>query len=106
MVPLDKVLEKRVPSQPRRFLPPKPPARTAPTPAAEPAPAAPRRFRVVDVLSGEPLAADASPRETVDLLKGLRSVVDVNVYMFEPDDEDWRLLTLREQRALWALRDR
>lgn len=104
IVPLDKVLERRASPPRRRFLDPA--ARPVEQPKPEPAPAPPRRFRVTDVVSGQVLADDASARDTVDVLKPLRSVADVKVYVFEPEDEEWRLLTLREQRSLWALRDR
>ena len=102
MIPLEKALRKDAPAK-RSFLGP---ARPEPRPEAPPAPPPPRRFRVADVMSGRLLVEDGSARETVDRLKDVRSVVDVNVSVFEPEDESWRLLTLREQRALWALRDR
>ena len=74
--------------------------------AAEAAETGPRRFKVVDVLSREVLAEGASARVTLDLLKEVRSVVDVRVYVWEEQAEDWRPLTLREQRVLWDFRDR
>ena len=52
------------------------------------------------------LAENASGRATVDLLKTLRSVVDVRIYSRERGADEWRLLSLAEQRAIWALRDR
>jgi hypothetical protein len=36
----------------------------------------------------------------------VRSSVDVHVYVWEPDDDRWRLLTLVEQRTLWERRVR
>ena len=66
----------------------------------------PRRFRVVDVLSGQVKAEDAGTRATVDVLKDVRSIGDIRIYVWEPERERWRLLTLAEQRTLWALRDR
>jgi hypothetical protein len=102
MVPLEKVLERPARSARPFFVPPKPERR----PAEEPAPRAPRRFRVVDVLSHEVLAAGADARATLALLEGVRSCVDVEVFVWEPEDERWRLLTLGEQRALWDLRGR
>jgi hypothetical protein len=82
--------------------------RRAPQPRPEPAPEPPQphRFKVVDVLTGQVEAEDARTRATVDLLKDVRSIGDVRVYVWEPDGERWRLLTLAEQRTLWALRDR
>ena len=44
--------------------------------------------------------------ETIDVLRGVRSLVDVNLYVWEPGSERWRLLTLSEKRAIWDLRDR
>lgn len=102
MVPLEKVLARPASRTPAPIAAPKPRARAPQAPA----PRAPRRFRVTDVVTGELLAEDASARATVDLLKDVRSAVDVKVYVFEPDEQEWRLLSLREQRSLWALRDR
>jgi len=70
------------------------------------APARPRRparFKVVDVLSRRVLAEDAGTRQTVDLLAGVRSVVDVRVYLRDPESGDWRPLTLRETKILFGL---
>jgi len=76
-------------------------------PRAAPPPAkVPRRFKAVDVMTGETLGEDLTGRALVDLLKGVRSVVDVRLSAWEPEEGRWRLLTLREQRAIWALRDR
>jgi hypothetical protein len=100
MVPLDRVLRKSggdaVPgfSLPKR----KPPA---PTP---PAPPAPRRFRVVDVQTREVLADDADGRATIAALEPLRSIVDVNVWVWQPERERWRMLAMDELRKLWAYR--
>ena len=100
MVPLDKVERKPAPSAEPFFVPPKltPPA---PKPAE---PRAPRRFKVVDVASRVVLADDAGPRETLEALSDVRSIVDVNVSGWEPATERWRLLTLAEQRTLWDRR--
>jgi hypothetical protein len=100
MVPLDSVLEKPAPSGEPLFVPPKP----APREPEPPAPRAPRRFRVVDVVSQAVLADDAPAREAVAALAGVRSSVDVRVYVWEPKAERWRLLTLDEQRLLWDRR--
>jgi hypothetical protein len=72
-------------------------------PEAEPEPKAPRLFKVVDVMTRQVLAERASTRETVDLLKGVRSNVDVSVHVWEPDAEKWQRLTQREQKMLWDL---
>jgi hypothetical protein len=106
MLPLDKVEEaKRASDAKPTFVAPKRRERQPAEPAPAPPPA-PRRFRVTDVMSGAVLAEDASLHETVDVLKDVRSSVDVRVYVLTVTGDDWRLLTLPEQRALWALRDR
>jgi hypothetical protein len=102
MVPLEKVLQRPTPSGRPFFVPPRHESR----PPEEPAPRAPRRFKVVDVMTHEVLADGADPRATLALLNGMRSSVDVEVFVWEPDEEHWRLLTLGEQRALWDLRER
>jgi hypothetical protein len=100
MVPLDSVLEK--PSAPSRpFLAP---AKPQPRPKREPEPRPPRRFRIVDVMTRERLADDASARETVEVLGTVRSNVDVNVFVWAEQAQTWRLLSLAEQRALWDRR--
>jgi hypothetical protein len=103
MVPLEKILRKTS-SAPFEHLRVRPRPRKRPAPPPEPR--APRRFKVVDVMTRQAVVEDASARETVDVLRGVRSTVDVNVYVWEPKRDDWRLLTLAEQRALWDARDR
>lgn len=100
MVPLDKVQKKPAPDNEPFFVPPKPKPRP-PKPAE---PRAPRRFKVVDVTTREVLADDAGARETVAVLGDVRSIVDVTVSVWEPATERWRVLTLQEQRTLWARR--
>jgi hypothetical protein len=102
MVPLEKVLEKPGPKAGPVYAPRRP----APKPEPEPAPKAPHRFRVVDVMTEQALAEDAGTRTTVDALKDVRSIVDVRISVWDPEGERWRLLTLAEQQALWALRNR
>jgi hypothetical protein len=101
MVPLEKVLRRPAPEPERRR------ARPVPMPerrerAAEPAP--PRRFRVIDSLSREVLADDADAAATIQLLRGVQRPVDVSIYVWEPQAEDWRLLTRRERSLLWDRR--
>ena len=102
MVPLEKVLKD--PSSPAAplFVPPARP----PRPEPEPEPKAPRRFKLVDVMTREVLAEDADGRALIEALAGVRSVVDVHISVWDPDDERWRLLTFAEQKAIWALRER
>jgi hypothetical protein len=99
MLPLEKVLKKPAPPG-DVFVPSKPPPRTA----AAPEPRQPRRFKVVDVMTQRALAEDTDARATLDVLAGVRSVVDVHVYVWQPRKKQWRLLTLAEQKALWAKR--
>jgi hypothetical protein len=70
----------------------------------EPEAPAPLRFKVVDIMTRETLAQDADARATVDVLEGVRSIVDVQIYVWNPADESWRMLTLDERRALWDFR--
>jgi hypothetical protein len=100
MVPLDQVLEQPAPRGEPLFVPPKPRKR-APKPAA---PRPPRRFRIVDVETRAVLADDVAARDALRTLNDVRSSVDVQVYVWEPKDERWRLLTLGEQRVLWDRR--
>jgi hypothetical protein len=99
MVPLEKVLERPGRRGEPLFVPP----RLRDRPEPEPEPRAPRRFRVVDVMTRRVLADGADGRATLELLRGLRSSVDVELLVWEPAEEDWRLLTLPEQRAVWDL---
>jgi hypothetical protein len=104
MVPLEKVL--RRPGDAGRPVVAPPRRREREPEPAPPAEAAPRRFRITDVMTGAVIGDDLDARATVDALKRARTSVDLTVYVFEPGEQRWRLLTLREQRALWALRDR
>jgi hypothetical protein len=101
MVPLERVLKQPSSDPAPLYVPPKrqPPAAPAPETAQ------PRRFKVLDVLTRQLLGEDVSARETVDLLRGVRSVLDVHVYVWEPKRERWRMLTLDEQGTMWELRD-
>jgi hypothetical protein len=73
---------------------------------AAPEPRAPRTFKVVDVLGARVLAEGVDTRATLELLAGMRSVLDARVYVWAQDHERWRLLTLDEQKALWGMRER
>jgi len=64
----------------------------------------PARFRVVDVMTQEVLAEKADTRTTVELLRGIRSTVDVRVHVWDGSAGRWRLITHRDQAALWDLR--
>jgi hypothetical protein len=98
MVPLDKVRKQPAPRGEPFWVPPERRPRE-PKPAE---PRVPRKFRVVDVLSRELLADDTGAREALGVLSGVRSMVDVQVYVWQA--EKWRLLTLDELRTLWERR--
>ena len=70
------------------------------------APAGPRRYKVVDVLSRQVLAEDVDLRTAVTALEGARSVVDVNVYVWRDEDGAWFQLSQGDRGRLWALRGR
>ena len=103
MVPLEKVLRRDGPKSELDLVQLRRP--TSPRPAPEPDAPAPRRFKVVDVMTRETLAEHADARTIVDLLGQVRSVVDVLVYVWDPRRPRWRLLGLDETRALWGFRD-
>ena len=102
MVPLEKVLEDPSARSAPLFVPRK--RRPRPEPPPEPTPA--RRFKLVDVMTRKVLAEDADGRALIEALAGVRSVVDVHISVWDPDGGRWRLLTLGEHKAIWALRDR
>jgi len=96
MVPLESVTKRRSETEPLS-VPPK----AKPREPAPPKPRASRRFRVVDVMTRQTLAEDAGAAETIERLRGVRSIVDVNVYVWQEERRRWRLLTFPEQRALF-----
>jgi hypothetical protein len=77
-----------------------------PKPEKVPEPKLPRKFKVVDVLTRRALADGADLRTTVDLLEGIRSIVDVSIQVWEPKAQRWQQLTQREARMLWDMRGR
>lgn len=102
MVPIERVLRKpaasnAVPGFVFRKLEPR---------SEEPQPREPYRFKIVDLLSRQALAEDADPRDAVRALEGVRSIVDVSMFVWEPEGERWRLLTFDESRLLWDYRGR
>jgi hypothetical protein len=52
------------------------------------------------------LAEGADARATVRALEQVRSVVDVTIWVWQPETERWRMLSLEESRALWEYRGR
>jgi hypothetical protein len=101
MVPLDRVLHKGSNVVPGFVLPElKPPEPEAPQPRA------PRRFKVVDVVTREVLAEDTDARATVKVLEDVRSLVDVTIWLWQPETERWLMLPLDDSRRLWEFRGR
>jgi hypothetical protein len=100
MVPLENVL--RTPSEDaeRIFVPPPARPKAAPAPEARP----PRLFKVVDIVTRQVLTEGADARKTIEVLNGVRSIVDVNIYVWQPRTETWRLLRFEERRLLWDSR--
>ena len=102
VVPLERVLKQRRSAAEPPFRVGKPRTPPADTPEVK----GPRRFRVVDVMTRQLVADDANARETINALKPFRSIVDVNIYVWEHESECWRMLTFVERNAIWRLRDR
>jgi hypothetical protein len=98
MVPLERVT-KRSPAPEPVFVPRNPREREPEAPQ----PRAPRRFRVVDLMTRQSLADDVHAAEAIEALKDVRSVVDVNVFVWQEERERWRLLTFAEKRTLFDL---
>jgi hypothetical protein len=75
-------------------------------PAVREAPSRPRlahKFRIVDVMTRQQLVDGAGIAEALAALKGVRSVVDVNVYVWEQERARWRPMTFEEEHALFDL---
>jgi hypothetical protein len=49
------------------------------------------------------LVDDVGAGEAVDALRDVRSIVDVSVFVWEPERARWRRLTFSEQRAMFDL---
>ena len=95
MVPLERVT-KRSSDPPHQFvLPQRQPPQSEP-----PKPRSSHRFKIVDVMTREELLEDGSAREAVETLGSVRSIVDVNVHVWDEEREQWLLLPFGEQRAL------
>ncbi|HEY3726604.1 MAG TPA: hypothetical protein VGL51_05490 [Solirubrobacteraceae bacterium] len=101
VVPLERVTKHRSATDPV-LVPREPP----PRPPEAPEPRRPRTFRVIDVMSRRALVDDVNLLQTVDALKGVRSVVDIEVYVSRHQDDGWRRLTFSERQALWELTER
>jgi hypothetical protein len=98
MVPLERVTKRRSGAEPV-FVPPKRPEQ----PERAPEPRAPRKFKVENVLTRQALIEAGTAEEAVGMLQGARSIVDVNVYLWNEERGRWRMLTFAEKRAMWEL---
>ncbi|HWE09212.1 MAG TPA: hypothetical protein VG325_07650 [Solirubrobacteraceae bacterium] len=97
MVPLERATTRSSEVEPV-FVPRKPLRPREPQAAT---PRTPRRFRIVDVMTRQTLVDGSDAREAVDVLRGVRSLVDVEVYTWDEERARWRLLAVSEQRAMW-----
>lgn len=97
MVPLESVTKRSSVAEPV-VVPRKPQPREK-----APKPRPPRRFRVVDLMTREALVDNAGTRQAIDALKGVRSIVDVDVYVWHEERDRWRMLTFAERQAMWEL---
>jgi hypothetical protein len=105
MVPLEDVLAKPAPKKaPRRFGRKRQAEMTAPTTA--PVRRESRKFKVVDVMTNLVVAEGCDTRETVEVLKRFRSVVDVDILVWDPPFDRWRRLSMPDKRRIWGFRDR
>lgn len=99
MVPLERVLKHGSERVPGFKLPERVRPEAAPTEVREP-----YRFRIVDVMTKQVLADDVDARHAVQALAGVRSIVDVTVYVWDGAADQWRRLTFGESKALWDRR--
>ena len=99
VVPLERAIKPSPAASEPVFVPRKPRPRQPEAPEPRP----PHRFRVVDVMTREALADDASAHQALAALRGVRSIVDVDVYVWHEEQARWRMLTFAEQRAMWEL---
>jgi hypothetical protein len=99
MVPLERALRRGADAVPGFALPE--PRRPDPAPAK---PKRPHRFKVVNLMTRQVLAQDVDARGALDALAGVRSIVDVIVYVWDEDRDRWRRLTFGEAKTLWQQR--
>ena len=104
MVPLESV-RKRSPEASALVVPRKPRPHAAESIETRPRKEEVHRFRIIDMVTRETLADGASTADAVEVLRGVRSLVDVNIYVWREQPGRWRLLTIEEKRVLWGLRD-
>jgi hypothetical protein len=99
MVPLERVLRKPGAEPVPGFVLP-----ALKPPAVETKPRQPRAFKVVNVMTGQVLAEHVDARTAVEVLGDVRSIVDVLVFVWEPEAERWQRLTFGETQVLWEHR--
>src|SRR6201987_99983 len=83
MVPLDRATKRSSAMEP--VFVPRTPVKPPDAQPPAPGPRAAHRFRMVDVVSRQTLAEDTTTREAVDMLPGVRSMLDVNVYTWDEE---------------------
>jgi hypothetical protein len=98
MVPLERVT-KRSSAPAHQFVLPE---RRSPD-EKPPKPRALHQFRVVDVMTRQELLEAGSARDAVETLRSVRSIVDVNLYVWDEERERWLMLPFEEQRTLFDL---
>jgi hypothetical protein len=54
-------------------------------------------------MTRQTLVDEASTQEAVNALRGVRSAVDVNVYVWHEERDSWRLLPFADKRAMLEL---
>ena len=99
-MPLDRFEHPEEPKPGKVWVPPKRTQREPEPPKRR----APRRFRALDVVTREVLLDDGSVAEMLEMLRAVAHVNDVNLYVWEPERESWRLLSMAEQRLVWERR--
>jgi hypothetical protein len=75
-----------------------------PRPAPEKPQPEPLRLKVVDVLGARTLGEGVDVREAVRLLDGVRSPLDVRVFVRAGANAKWRLIGRDELKTLWGFR--
>ena len=98
MVPLERVT-KRSSAPAHRFVLPE---RRSPH-KKPPKPRTFRQFRIVDVMTRRELLEAGSARDAVEALRSVRSIVDVNLYLWDEERERWLMLPFEEQRTMLDL---
>lgn len=98
MVPLERVT-KRSSAPAYQFVVPERRSPDRKAPAARTL----HRFRIVDVMTRQELLEAGSARDAVETLRSIRSIVDVNVYVWDEDRGRWLMLPFTEQRTLFDL---